>query len=353
MGGIVDELLDHLGDRELVGSLEALGGIGAGLLHVSISGLLDVGDVMALLVLLDVLFDAAEFPFDDVQTVVDEQGGVAHRLVLVLHPFLVVNVEERAKDGFSAGREDVLHGQHHDGGLFRRKTGGQAAAIGFGAIGGVDPRDGDVMGPLFVIGSRIDDDPADRGFHGVRQVAVELVSLELLGTYEEVADDEGAVLPLGDVEGETGSRDLVRESHLDRGVLVHFADPHELVVDVGCLEPQAGNHLLHEIRGAEGLNLVVHIGTGSVPAGSTGEGGQVTHHRVLGVLVHDDFLRATVSLRRLVEVEARNHERRKDAEDIPPFVVPDEGPEVGELQGLLLLGVSVGSIDGKIVLIVF
>ena len=65
---------------------------------------------MALLELLDILLDAAEFPFNDVQAVIDEQGGVSNRLVLVLHPFLVIDIQERSEDGFSAGWENILQG---------------------------------------------------------------------------------------------------------------------------------------------------------------------------------------------------------------------------------------------------
>ena len=353
VGGIVDELLDHLGDRQLVGRLEALRGIGAGLLRESVSGLLDVRDVVALLEFLDVLLDAAEFALDDVQAVVDEQGGVAHRLVLVLHPFLVVDVQEGAEDGFGAGREDVLLGEHDDGGLLGRETGGKPGAVGLGAAGGIHPGNRDVMGPLVVIDGRIDDDLAHRGLHGVREMAAELVSLELLGADEEVADDIRAVLALADVEREAGGGDVLGGAHLDRGVLVQLADAEELVVDVRGLQAEARDHALHQVRRGEGLDLIVHIGAGRVPAGRTREGGEVAHHRVLGIFVHDDFFRAAVRLGGLVQIETRGHQGGQDADDIPPLVVPYDGPEVGKLQGLLLFGVALDVIHGKVVQIAF
>ena len=354
MDRIVDELLDHPRDRQLVGGLEALGGIGRGLLHVGVAHLLDVRDVVALLVILEVFLDTAEFPFDDVQTVVDEQGGVADGLVLVLHPLLVVDVQEGAENGLGTGREGVLQGKDHDGGLLAGEAGGEVAAIGLGPAGRVHPVHRDVPVPVLVVDRGIDDDPPHGRLQGILQVTGGLEALEFVLTHVKVVDGIGAVFPIGDVERETGCSDLVREAHLDRGVPVHFADAEELVVHIGGLQAQAVHDLLHEVRGGESLDFVVHVGTRCTAGASAGGGErrQVAHHGGLRILVHDDLLRPAEGLRSPVNVEARQEKGGEDAEDVPPLVVPDEGPKLGELEGLLLFLALLAGHDRMILRIV-
>ena len=208
------------------------------------------------------------------------------------------------------------------------------------------------MVPPVEVGGGIDDDPADRGVHGILHMAGGLEALELLGSHEKVLDREGAVLAGRDVEREAGSCDPFGDGELDRGVLVHLADAEELVVDIGSLESETGDDLLHEVRGGEGFDLVVHVGAGGIAARRSGEGREVTHHGGLRILVHDNLFRTAVGLRRLIQVESGDEEGGEDAGDVPPLVVPDEGPEVGKLEGLLLLAVEAVH-DRKVVLILF
>ena len=336
MGGIVDELLDHPRDGQLVGGLERLRGVGAGLLHVGRSDLVDVGQVVALLEVLEVFLDAAEFPLDDDETLVDELGRVGDGQVLVLHPILLVDVQQGAQHGFGAAGEHILHGQDDHGGLLVGQAGGKAGDIALGAAGGLHPGNGDVISPALEMLGRIDDDRTDGRFDRIPHMGGGLEALHGFAADREITDHEGAVLALADIEREAGRGILARQLHLDRAVGVHLADAEELVVHIGGFQSQAGDHLFHDIRCAERLDLIVHVRTGADTAGRSGEGRQVTHHGGLGVLVHDHFLRAAVGFRSLVQIESGQEKGGKDGEYIPPLMVPYEGPEVRQLEGLSL-----------------
>ena len=336
MGGIVDELLDHPRDGELVGGLESLRGIGAGLLHVGRTDLVDVGQVVALLEVLEVFLDAAEFPLDDHETLVDELGRVGDGQVLVLHPVLLIDVQQGAQHGLGAAGEHILHGQDDHGGLLVGQAGGKAGDIVLGAAGGLHPRDRDVISPVLEMLGRIDDDVADRSIDRIPHMGAGLETLDGFAADREITDDEGAVLALADVEREAGGRVLAGQLHLDRAVGVHFADAEELVVYIGGFQTQAGDHLLHDVRSAERLDLIVHVRTRTDTAGRSRKGRQVTHHGGLRVFVHDHFLRTAVRLRSLVQIESGQEKGGEDGEYVPPLMVPYEGPEVGQLEGLSL-----------------
>ena len=91
--GIVDPALNHLCDGQLVVNFERLGSILRRLGKIELRNLLEVGDAVLLLVILEVLFHAAKFLLDNSETVVDKCGGVAGVAVLIVNPLLVIHID--------------------------------------------------------------------------------------------------------------------------------------------------------------------------------------------------------------------------------------------------------------------
>ena len=195
---------------------------------------------------------------------------------------------------------------------------------------------------------RREEKPSDRGLQRVAQTAGDLFLGQFLVRDLELLQAEGFLPGTHQPEGERRNGDGIQDGHLDRRILVHFPPAEELVVHVFDLQAEPFDHLLHQVGRGEGLDLIVDIGTGRIPAVPTGESGQVTHHRILGILIHDDLFRPVVTVGDLVEVDAGCGQENQQGKDIPPLVVPDKGPKVGELEGLLILG-CIG--DDKVVLL--
>ena len=111
---------------------------------------------------------------------------------------------------------------------------------------------------------------------------------------------------------------------------------HELMLGIACFEAEALHDDLHEVRGGESLDLVVHVRAAAAHDGAgANDVRQVAHRRVLGILVDDDLGRSLVGRGRLIEVELGQTETQDDGQEIPPLVVPEHSPDIGQIDGRL------------------
>ena len=92
---VIDPALDHLRDRKLVVNLERLGSIFGGLGKIELGNLLEVGDAVLFLIVLQALLNSAEFLLDNTETLIDKGGGVTGIAVLVVNPLFIIDVNGR------------------------------------------------------------------------------------------------------------------------------------------------------------------------------------------------------------------------------------------------------------------
>ena len=128
---LVDEhVADIAGDGDLVVDLEDAVGGGGVLREVDVRHRIHVGQQVLALVGRDVLVDVAQLLLDEAETVVDEEGGAHHDLVLVLEPVVVVDRDQHVEEVVGAAFRDVVDGERHHVGVLGRELDAQLCGIG-------------------------------------------------------------------------------------------------------------------------------------------------------------------------------------------------------------------------------
>ena len=350
MGRIIDPLLDIAGNLHLLFNLERLLGIIGRLLQHGAGVRSNIGDLVRLLIVLDVGLNPTEFPLDIAETVVDENRRFAGRCVLHLHPIFVIDIEKSAQDDFGPARIDILDRQDDDGRLLVGEACGKTSAVSFSAGAGRKPGNGDIVLPGIDLLCRDKDQFACRRVQGIFEITLEPAFRKLSRHFEVFQFIRLlACLYEGEREREYGA--VARNLHLDRGIAVHLAFAEELLIDILGLQTESFHNFLHQVRRHERGQFVIDAGTGIITAVPAGKRGQVPDHRILGRLVYDEFFIPAVDLRSLIEIESRGGEADQEGKDIPSLVIPDQSQDIGQAEYLFVIQAAL-DLHGVIVLII-
>ena len=258
---LADVVLDVARHVELVAHVLELLVQHRALLHVHRRCGTHVRDHVLRLVGGDVGVHARQLALDHPETVVDEHRSGVRYLVLVTHPVLVIDGDQGVKDVLGTLGGHVLDRERDDVGVLVGEVHLESVQVrlrhaALARLSDVDRLFHRLPGVVLRL---LNDDPSDRSLERVAVVSHDRLAADLLVLMDEVIQgDSPAVL----ADGESGSHVLIHIEQVggdrQRRAVEHV--PVEGAVHrVAHVQAKPGHHLAHDVRGFEGVQLVVDV----------------------------------------------------------------------------------------------